>query len=54
MFPKRSLDARKIAMLMEHSANIPGILRAGWVLRSPEFMIRQNFEHDAIAVKEIE
>ena len=30
MFPKCSPDVPKIAMLREHSANIPGILRAGW------------------------
>ena len=29
MFPKCSLDTRNIAMPKEHSANIPGILRAG-------------------------
>ena len=32
MFPKCSLDVSNIATLREHSANIPGILRAGWVL----------------------
>ena len=32
MFPKHSLDARNIATLREHSPNIPGILRAGWVV----------------------
>ena len=31
MFSKCSPDARNIATLREHSANIPGILRAGWV-----------------------
>ena len=31
MFPKCSLDARNIATLTEHSVNISGILRAGWV-----------------------
>ena len=30
MFPKCSLDVPNIAMLREHSANIPGILRASW------------------------
>ena len=30
MFSKCSLDTRDIATLREHSANIPGILRAGW------------------------
>ena len=30
MFPKCSPDTRNIAMLREHSANIPGILPAGW------------------------
>ena len=30
MFLKRSLDVPNIATLREHSANIPGILRAGW------------------------
>ena len=29
---KCSLDVRKIATLREHSANIRGILRAGWVV----------------------
>ena len=29
MFPKCSLDARDIATLREHSANIPRILRVG-------------------------
>ena len=32
MFPKCSLDVPNIAILREHLANIPGILRAGWVL----------------------
>ena len=32
IFPKFSLDARNIATPREHSANIPGILRAGWIL----------------------
>ena len=36
MFPKCSLDVTNIAtpnivMLREHSMNIPGLLRAGWV-----------------------
>ena len=31
MFPKCSLDVTNIAMLREHSKNIPGLLRAGWV-----------------------
>ena len=31
MFPNFSLDVPNIATLREHSANIPGILRAGWV-----------------------
>ena len=30
MFCKCSLDAQNIATLREHSANIPGILRASW------------------------
>ena len=30
MFPKCSLDVSNIATLREHSANIPGILRASW------------------------
>ena len=33
MFPKCSLDVRNSATLWEHSANIPGILRADWVGR---------------------
>ena len=32
MFPKCSLDVLNIAMLREHSVNISGILRAGWVI----------------------
>ena len=32
MFSKCSLDARNIATLREHSANIPGILHAGWAV----------------------
>ena len=31
MFPKCSLDVTNIATLNEHSTNIPGLLRAGWV-----------------------
>ena len=31
MIPKCSLDVTNIAMLREHSTNIPGLLRAGWV-----------------------
>ena len=31
MFPKCFLDVTNIAMLREHSTNIPGLLRAGWV-----------------------
>ena len=30
MFPECSLDLLNIAMLREHSPNIPGILRDGW------------------------
>ena len=30
MFPKCSLDVQNITALREHSANIPGIVRAGW------------------------
>ena len=33
MFPTCSLDVLTIATLREYSANIPGILRASWVLR---------------------
>ena len=32
IFPKCSLDVRNIRTLREHSANIPGILCAGWVV----------------------
>ena len=32
MFPKCSMNARNIATLREHLANVPGILRAGWVV----------------------
>ena len=32
MLPKCSLDAQNIATLREHLANIPRILRAGWVI----------------------
>ena len=32
MFPKCFLDARNISTLSEHSADIPEILRAGWVV----------------------
>ena len=32
MFPKCSLDIQNIATLREHSANIPEILRAGWIM----------------------
>ena len=30
MFPESSQDVQNIGMLREHSANISGILRAGW------------------------
>ena len=32
MFPKCSLDVPNIVTLREHTANIPGILRAGWAV----------------------
>ena len=32
MFPKCFPDVPNISTLREHSANIPGILRAGWVV----------------------
>ena len=38
MFPKCSLDVLNIAKLWEHSANIPGILRASWVRRNVQFL----------------
>ena len=31
MFPKSSLDVQSIETMREQLANIPGILRAGWV-----------------------
>ena len=37
MSPKCSLDAPNIATLREHSANIPGILCAGWVVHKTYF-----------------
>ena len=44
MFPKWSLDARNIATLREHSANIPGILRASWEV-SRIFNVMQTMRH---------
>ena len=38
MFPKCSLNVPNIATLRKHSANIPRILRAGWVL-NPEIYL---------------
>ena len=35
MFPKCALNVPNIATLREHSENIPGILRAGWVVTVP-------------------
>ena len=49
MFPKCSLDARNIATLRKHSANIPGILRAGW-----EMSVHvDGFMHVLICVQEL-
>ena len=50
MFPKCYLDVPRIATLREHSANIPGILRAGWEVSAKqnpeaEMLIFENYSH---------
>ena len=42
MFPKCSLDVPNIAALGEHTANIPGILCAGWGKTKQKYVLR-NF-----------
>ena len=39
MFPKCSPDVPNIATLREHSADISGILRAGWVVVSKDLQL---------------
>ena len=50
IFPKSSLDVLNITTLREHSANIPGILRAGWQVSAKqnpeaEMLIFENYSH---------
>ena len=51
MFLKRSLDVPNIATLREHSANIPGILRAGWAENVTRNLLNSSFLNSKFYIK---
>ena len=50
MFPKCSLEVSNIETLREHTVNIPGIFRAGWVF----FVIIDTLKEVKTKQKQIE